>query len=129
MILRREKPSAGLVVRFDYLWKREFDKGQDEGGKTRPCVVVVPMPNAKDGVTRVILAAITHSVPVQQEDAIEIPPTVKRALGLDQERSWIVVTEINIVDWNDAGFIPATPTTWSYGFCPNGWQPKSGTKY
>ncbi|WP_309662051.1 hypothetical protein [Sphingomonas sp.] len=32
-------------------------------------------------------------------EAIEIPPKVKAYLGLDEERSWVVVTELNRFIW------------------------------
>ncbi len=38
---------------------------------------------------------ITHSQPSHADDAIEIPSATKRRLGLDDERSWLVLTESN----------------------------------
>jgi mRNA-degrading endonuclease toxin of MazEF toxin-antitoxin module len=114
----RENPTAGLVVRYDYLWKREFLGNKSEGAKNRPCAVVVPMTVGPDNILRVILAAITHSPPQNASDAIEIPLSAKRAIGLDSVPSWIVVDEVNIVDWTDAGFVPATDESWNYGYLP-----------
>lgn len=34
------EPEAGLVIRYAYLWKREADGGQVEGGKDRPCALL-----------------------------------------------------------------------------------------
>jgi hypothetical protein len=42
---------------------------------------------------------ITHTTPSNADDAIEIPPATKRRLGLDDERSWIVLTESNRFVW------------------------------
>ena len=42
---------------------------------------------------------ITHNAPQRVEDAIEIPPATKQRLGLDSERSWIVITEANEFVW------------------------------
>jgi hypothetical protein len=114
----RENPTAGLVVRYDYLWKQEFLSQKIEGAKNRPCAVVVPMKVSAEGTLRVILAAITHSPPHNSQDAIEIPAFAERAIGLDDLPSWIVVNEVNIVDWADAGFVPATVDSWNYGFLP-----------
>ena len=47
----------------------------------------------------IIVAPVTHSPPERPGDAIEIPPKVKRHLALDQERSWIVTTELNRFVW------------------------------
>jgi hypothetical protein len=42
-----------------------------------------------------LVCPVTHSPPSDPGDAIEIPPATKRRLGLDDERSWIVLTESN----------------------------------
>ena len=42
---------------------------------------------------------ITHSAPQRAQDAIEIPPATKQRLGLDSERSWIVIAEANEFVW------------------------------
>jgi hypothetical protein len=128
MRIIRETPSAGLVVRYDYLWKREFLNQKIEGSKDRPCAVVLPMPVGSDGRLKVILAAITHSPPRMPGDAVQIPALAKRVLGLDGQPSWIVVDEVNIVDWSDAGFVPATRNSWSYGFLPKQLASKVITK-
>jgi hypothetical protein len=114
----RDKPSVGMVVRFDYLWKRERDLGKDEGAKVRPCVVVLPLPIGLDGKVKVLLAAITHATPHNAADVLEIPSAVKRSLGLDMLPSWIVVNEVNVADWSDPGFVPASKESWSYGYLP-----------
>lgn len=50
------------------------------------------------GQTQLLVAPVTHSEPKSGE-GIEIPPPVKRHLGLDRERSWIVTTELNRFNW------------------------------
>jgi hypothetical protein len=50
-------------------------------------------------VTQLLVAPITHSPPERPGDAVEIPARVKRQLGLDGERSWIVATELNRFLW------------------------------
>jgi hypothetical protein len=52
-----------------------------------------------DGEPEVLVLAISHSPPISPTDAIEIPPPVKLRLGLDGERSWIVITEANLFIW------------------------------
>lgn len=49
--------------------------------------------------TLLLVAPITHRVPEQTHFAIEIPPNVKKQLGLDSDRSWIVLTELNRFIW------------------------------
>ncbi len=49
--------------------------------------------------TVVIVLPITHSSPADPLSAVEIPAPVKRHLGLDDERSWIVISEGNEFDW------------------------------
>jgi hypothetical protein len=91
-------PYAGLVIRYSYLWKREFDAGRDEGTKDRPCAIVLAVVH-DDGEKEVLVLPITHSPPADPADAIEIPTATKNRLGLDSERSWIVITEANEFIW------------------------------
>jgi hypothetical protein len=92
------EPYAGLVIRYSYLWKREFDVGRDEGTKDRPCAIVLAVVD-EDGDKEVWVLPITHSPPANGADAIEIPTLTKSRLGLDYERSWIVITEANEFVW------------------------------
>lgn len=62
---------------------------------------------------------ITHSAPDEPASAVEIPAAVKRHLGLDHERSWIVVAEGNEFDW--PGYDIRTigrGDCYDYGFLP-----------
>ena len=49
--------------------------------------------------TVVVVLPITHNPPTVPAGAVEILAAVKRHLGLDDERSWIVVAEGNEFDW------------------------------
>ena len=42
---------------------------------------------------------ITHTPPSSPNLAIEIPHVTKRRLGLDDARSWVVLTEANRFTW------------------------------
>ena len=115
-------PQPGLVIRYSYLWQREAQAGQEEGVKDRPCAVVLASTD-DEGRSRVYVLPITHSPPSNDTPAIEIPPTVKDRLGLDSERSWIVVSEANVFAWPgpDLRFIPDKgPASAAYGFLPPG---------
>ena len=92
------EPHAGLVIRYAYLWKREFDAGRDEGTKDRPYAIVMAVIDG-DGDKEVWVLPITHTPPANAADAIEIPTLTKNRLGLDSERSWIVITEANEFVW------------------------------
>ena len=68
--------------------------------KDRPCAVVLLLQNEdKDDIVTVL--PITHTPPARSEAdlAIEIPPATKRRLGLDENRSWIILTEANRFAW------------------------------
>jgi len=61
-------------------------------------VVVLTTEMAGDSL-RVIVAPVTHSAPEGAVMAVELPADVKRDLGLDRERSWIVTSEVNSFRW------------------------------
>jgi hypothetical protein len=113
-------PRPGLVIRYSYLGLREAEAGREEGVKDRPCAVVIAIQDAA-GRTEIHAAPITHSQPRADQDAIELPAAAKARLGLDAERSWIVVDEANIFGWPgpDLRFLPGKgPESAVYGFLP-----------
>jgi len=113
-------PRPGLVVRFSYLWKREADAGREEGVKDRPCAVVIAI-EGRAGQSRVIVLPITHSPPQPPDEGIELPHQTKTRLGLDDERSWVIVSEANDFVWPgpDLRFLPGCgPESAAYGFLP-----------
>lgn len=62
------------------------------------------------GRTEIVVAPVTHRAPDRPADAVELPGKVKRQLGLDQERSWIVTKELNRFIWRgpDVRDVPGT---------------------
>lgn len=46
-----------------------------------------------------LVAPITHVAPERSDFGIEIPPRVKRHLGLDEAQSWVILTEVNRFIW------------------------------
>jgi hypothetical protein len=92
------EPAPGLVIRYSYLWRREFLEGREEGQKDRPSAIVAAI-IAEAGERRVLVLPITHSEPFEETDAIKIPSPVKRRLGLDGARSWIMISEYNEFVW------------------------------
>ncbi|HVY32935.1 MAG TPA: growth inhibitor PemK [Caulobacteraceae bacterium] len=91
-------PVPGLVIRYSYLWRREYLEGREEGQKDRPCAIIAAL-RSDAGVTRALVLPVTHSLPSHPALAIEIPPKVKLRLGLDDERSWIMLSEWNEFVW------------------------------
>ncbi len=116
--MAKPSPQGGLVIRYDYLWHSEEQDGREEGSKVRPCAVVVALPPPPNGIEQAVVCAVTHTQPHPPVEGVEIPTKVKRHLGLDGERSWVIVSEGNLVDWDDPGIEPVGPNQWSYGFVP-----------
>jgi hypothetical protein len=114
------EPESGLVISYAYLWHHEHDGGQEEGRKDRPAVIVLAAERASDGAIIVTVLPITHRAPDDPAAGVEIPPTVKRLLGLDLARSWIVVSEGNEFVWPgyDLRKVPGSRTRYDYGFLP-----------
>lgn len=98
-------PVAGLVFRYDYLWLREH-RLRRETSKDRPVCLIMPLGlDPETGRPRFMAAPITHSEPDVGEPSLELPVEEKRRLRLDGERSWIVLSELNLDRWPD-GFVP-----------------------
>ena len=87
-------PRTALVIRYSYLWHSEFLAGREEGIKDRPCVIVAAV-KRDAGQVRAVVLPVTHTPPDDPDAAIEIPMETKTRLGLDSERSWIVVSQWN----------------------------------
>ena len=62
-------------------------------------MIILAIEREADDATIVTVLPITHRAPADQNSAVEIPPPVKRHLGFDGERSWIVVAEGNAFLW------------------------------
>ena len=77
-------------------WDTEAQEGHDEGRKDRPCVIALAVQRQLAGET---VLPVTHSPPRDAAAAVEIPPAVKRQLGLDEARSWVVVSEGDRFVW------------------------------
>jgi hypothetical protein len=112
-------PEPGLVVSYGYLWHHEHLAGHEEGVKDRPSVIVLATRLASDSATVVTALPITHRAPSEPAWAVEVPPAVKRHLGLDEARSWIVVAEGNEFLWPgyDLRKVPGAER-YDYGFLP-----------
>jgi len=113
-------PQPGLVICYSYLWAREHGHGAEEGRKQRPCAIVATR-QITGGRKVVTVVPITHTPPAAPGDSIEIPPALKAHLGLDDLRSWIVVTETNDFLWPGPDLRPVPnilPARFDFGMLP-----------
>ena len=113
-------PQPGLVIRYSYLWSREAQAGREEGAKDRPCAIVMAIGAVQDR-QRVIVLPITHTVPQSPDEGIELPQATKARLGLDSERSWLIVSEGNDFIWPGPDLRPLAgegPESVAYGYLP-----------
>jgi len=117
-------PQPGLVIRYSYLWANEARAGREEGVKDRPCTIVLVL--LRDGDAPLVrVLPITHSAPADRADSLEIPLATKQRLGLDSERSWVVLTEANDFIWPGPDLRPAVsgdPSSVAYGMLPPGFM-------
>ncbi len=112
-------PEPGLVLNYAYLWHDEYRSGQEEGRKNRPSVIVLCTAREADHATIVTVLPITHSAPQDADMAIEIPSAIKMHLGLDDDRSWIMLTEGNDFVWPGYDLRKVSNTDdYAYGFLP-----------
>jgi hypothetical protein len=113
-------PRPGEVIRYAYLWPHEQAQGHEESRKDRPCAVVLIVRSDKED-TVVYVVPITSRPPARVADIIELPPATCRRLRLQDERCWIVLTEVNRFIWPGPDLRPTgTPSGafYSYGLLP-----------
>jgi hypothetical protein len=88
------KPSNGLVISYNYLWAREYDRHEESGRKARPaCVQIIIARN--ESATIVALFPITSQPPYKDRTALQIPEMEARRIGLTIP-SWIILDEWNL---------------------------------
>jgi hypothetical protein len=88
------EPRNGLVIRYSYLWARQYDRQEEAGRKDRPtCVQIIVA--GTDTETIVALFPITSQPPSDDRTAIEIPETEARRINLVLP-AWIIVDEWNL---------------------------------
>lgn len=90
-------------------------------GKDRPaCLVAASDPGARPRF--VVILPITHSAPTADAVGVEIPARVRRAIGLDDDPCWVIVSEHNVDEWPNGGLqpLPGHPGVFSYDHIPPG---------
>ena len=113
-------PYPGLVIRYSYLWRREQREGREEGAKDRPCAIVMSVVDDA-GEQEILVLPVTDTPPANSTEAVEIPAETKNRLGLDSDKSWIVITEATEFVWPgpDLRAIPGRDeSTIVYGVLP-----------
>ncbi len=117
-------PEAGLVISYSYLWRYEYDNGAEEGRKNRPCVIILSV-EKQNGNMLVTVAPITHRQPKDKNLGVEIPTRVKQHLALDDEQSWVIISEVNQFIWPGYDLQPIAGNKhksghgkFAYGFLP-----------
>lgn len=91
-------PEVGAVLSFWYLWRHEFEAGEEVGHKVRPCVVVVAV-KREPKVTRIAVVPVTHKSPGPDKISVELPAVAKEHLRLDDQPSWVICDELNEFNW------------------------------
>jgi hypothetical protein len=115
------EPQPGLVISYSYLWSEESEQGLVEGRKDRPCAIIVAIEQPEKGQRKqVAVVPITHTQPHDPTSAMEIPLRVKENLGLDADRSWVILDEFNVFTWPgfDLRPIKRRDGRVDYGFLP-----------
>lgn len=87
--------NTGDVLDYPYLWDWQYQRGETEGRKDRPCCVTLVVP-LKNGQTRLYLLPITTTEPAQGEPSLEVPEIEAKRAGLDLGvRKWVMLSEWN----------------------------------
>lgn len=111
-------PEVGLVIRHIYLWRDEHKRGQIEGRKARPCLIIHKRLNDY-GETEVYICPITHTQPEKSGQSIEIPLATKQRLKLDTQQSWIITSEVNLFKWKGPDVRATQTGEHAYGYVPH----------
>jgi hypothetical protein len=88
-----EVPHVGDIVRFNYLWAREAEVGEESGRKTRPVCVIV---RTSAEPAALFLLPLTSRLPSKDRAALVIPEIECKRGGL-RSPCWIVCDEYNRV--------------------------------
>ena len=110
-------PKPGLVISYSFLWRAEEQEGRESGIKDRPCAIVVAA-RQEDGDTVVLVAPITHAPPRNADMGVALPAATRKRLGLDDEPSWVIVSDLNRFIWPGPDLRPIAPGKFDYGFLP-----------
>lgn len=123
-------PHDGLVIRYGYLWEWQRRRGQEEG-RDRPCMILRIFKTPAEQTRRAIVIPISHTPPDPERDqeGFEIPIVTGRRLGLDEERSWLIVSECNRFTWPGPDVRSVDTRRDAYGPMPPGLYAKARDRF
>lgn len=98
-------PPVGHLIAYEYLWSSKARRRQD-GEKVYPTALILSRQD-EFGATIVYALGISHMKPQNGRRALEIPPRLRRHLGLDAEPQWIYTDEVNVFVWPGPDLRPA----------------------
>lgn len=89
-----ESLRSGSVIRYPYLWARQYRASETEGRKSRP--VAVGFRVSRSSGDLILLFPITTSPQQEGRWVVEVPEIERRRAGLDPDiLQWIVLDETN----------------------------------
>jgi hypothetical protein len=89
----QDRFQRGAIYRFNYLWAREHDQGEESGRKDRPACLLL-RPEAFPEI--LVMFAITSQPPSSDQTSVEIPVSECEKGGL-YSPAWIILDEYNLV--------------------------------
>jgi uncharacterized protein YifN (PemK superfamily) len=116
--MKLPNPEVGLVFPYYYLWRREHERGEESGRKSRPCILIVVAAIAKGNRQTVIAVPVTTQKPDSTRSYVEIPDRVRRHLGLNAPQCWVICDEYNQFDWPSPDLSTTTSGNRSFGNIP-----------
>lgn len=91
-----ERIESGLIVAYPYLWRWQHDEGRDNAEKDRPVCLALVLRDTVQGLTHLVILAISGTPPFKGRRALEIPMLEIRRAGLSTyKRAWLTVDEYN----------------------------------
>ncbi|HEY5818866.1 MAG TPA: hypothetical protein VIU14_10785 [Mesorhizobium sp.] len=91
-----ERYPSGSIVNYPYLWRWQRDEGRENAEKDRPVCLAISLWDREQGVTHLVILAISGTPPSADQTALEIPSLEIRRAGLSMfKRGWITVSEYN----------------------------------
>lgn len=100
-----KEPPIGNIVAYEYLWHSKV-KSREDGAKVYPTALILS--KAVDfGSQAVYALGISHMEPPPNRRALEVPPKLRRWIGLDNDPQWIYTDEVNIFTWPGPDLRPA----------------------
>jgi hypothetical protein len=91
-----ESFASGVVIGYPYLWRWQSEAGREHGEKERPACIAIAAPDVEQGITHLVILAISATPPSGAQNTIEIPTLELRRAGLaTHKRGWVHVGEYN----------------------------------